>query len=101
MVNTVTATLPLESRASTSMVMVLDPGELLSRAERGLLDAFAPELPPDHRPDDLGDPAARADDFEPPLGDVLAPWNVRPTLLAGLAFSALGAPAFEMPSKGR
>lgn len=28
------------------MVMVLDPAELLSRAERGLLDAFAPELPP-------------------------------------------------------
>jgi hypothetical protein len=26
-------------------VMVLDPTELLSRAERGLLDAFAPELP--------------------------------------------------------
>jgi hypothetical protein len=27
------------------MVMVLDPTELLSRAERSLLDAFAPELP--------------------------------------------------------
>lgn len=27
------------------MVMVLDPVELLSRAERGLLDAFRPELP--------------------------------------------------------
>jgi purine-binding chemotaxis protein CheW len=27
------------------MVMVLDPTELLSRAERGLLDAFSPELP--------------------------------------------------------
>ena len=27
------------------MVMVLDPTELLSRAERGLLDAFKPELP--------------------------------------------------------
>lgn len=27
------------------MVMVLDPAELLSRAERGLLDAFAAELP--------------------------------------------------------
>ena len=27
------------------MVMVLDPVELLSRAERGLLDAFQPDLP--------------------------------------------------------
>jgi hypothetical protein len=31
--------------------------------------------------------------------DVLAPWNVRPTLLVGLSFNAFGDPAFD--SRGR